>query len=135
MQHNIEIKIEKIEKYLNILEDFKEDCVKRFREDVKFEGALLYYLYAVSDSCISLAEMLIKYKSYRTSQSYYESIDILGENGVLPRDFAYDFARIASFRNFLAHDYEKIDHIIICEEALNKLDDIKSYLAYIRAVI
>ena len=135
MQHNIEIKIEKIEKYINILEDFKQDCVKRFHEDVKFEGALLYYLYIISDSCISLAEMIIKYKSYRTSQSYYESIDILGENDILPREFAYNFAKIASFRNFLAHDYEKVDYIIICEEALKKLDDIKLYIGYIRKVL
>jgi uncharacterized protein YutE (UPF0331/DUF86 family) len=60
---------------------------------------------------------------------------LLGEKKVLPREFAYGFSRIASFRNFLAHDYEKIDYIYICEEALNKLDDIKKYLTYIKKAI
>ena len=135
MSHKIEIKIEKIERYLEILEDFKVDCKKRYEEDVKFEGALLHYLYLLSDSCISLAEMFIKYKSFRTTQSYFDSIIILGEKKILPRKFAYEFANIASFRNFLAHDYEDIDYIYICEEILNKLEDIEKYLTFIKKAI
>ena len=135
MLHKIEMKIEKIERYLEILEDFKTDCRKRFEEDVKFEGALLHYLYLVSDSSISLAEMIIKYKSFRTTQSYFDSITILGEKKVLPREFAHEFAKVASFRNFLAHDYEDVDYIYICEEVLEKLEDIKKYLDYIRKAI
>lgn len=135
MQHKIEIKIDKIDRYLDILQDLKPECEKRFKEDFVFEGALLHYLYQISDSCISLAEMFIKYKSFRTTQSYYESIIVLGEKKILPREFAYDFAKIASFRNFLAHDYEKIDHLYICKEVLNKLEDIEKYIQYIKKAI
>lgn len=77
--------------------------------------------------------MILKYKRVGPSQSYYEAIDTLGEYGIIPREFAYDFAKISSFRNFLAHDYEKIDKRIICEEALAKLDDIYGYLNYIES--
>jgi len=76
--------------------------------------------------------MVIKYKNLPPSDSYYESIDTLGEYGIIPADFAYDFAKIASFRNFLAHHYEKIDYIVVCEKSLNSLDDIQIYLDYIR---
>ena len=96
-----------------------------------FEGALLHYLYLASDGCITLAEMVIKHRSLQSPQSYYEAIDILGENKVLPKEFAYNFAKIASFRNFLAHDYEKIDYLVICEDVLNKLEEIEIYLEYI----
>ncbi len=75
--------------------------------------------------------MVIKYKNLTNPQSYYEAIDILGESGVLPKEFAYNFAKIASFRNFLAHDYEKIDYLVIC----NKLEDIKEYIDYIQRYI
>jgi uncharacterized protein YutE (UPF0331/DUF86 family) len=51
---------------------------------------------------------------------------------VLPREFAYEFAKIASFRNFLAHDYEKVDYLVICKDILQKLDDIYKYLSYIK---
>ena len=78
--------------------------------------------------------MIIKYKNLESPQSYYEAIDILGENNILPKEFAYNFAKIASFRNFLAHDYEKIDYLVICEEVLAKLSDIREYLVYVQKV-
>ena len=131
MQHNIYKKIAKLNYYLKLLEEYKVDCKKRFLSDPMYEGALLHYLYLVSDGSISLAEMIIKHKSLESPQSYYEAIDILGENNIIPRDFAYNFAKIASFRNFLAHDYEKIDYLVICNEALNKLDEIKEFISYI----
>ncbi|MEA1891320.1 MAG: DUF86 domain-containing protein [Campylobacterota bacterium] len=120
---------------MKLLDEYKADCKKRFLEDPMYEGALLHYLYLVSDGSISLAEMMIKHKSLSSPQSYYEAIDILGESNILPREFAYNFAKIASFRNFLAHDYEKIDYLIICEEALSKLDDIKEFIRHIENAI
>ena len=131
MQHKIEAKIKRIRYYLALLKSYKPECQKRFETDPMFEGALLHYLYLASDGCIALAEMTLKYKKIGTSQSYYEAIDTLGEYEIIPREFAYDFAKIASFRNFLAHDYEKIDKRIICEETLAKLDEIETYLDYI----
>ena len=135
MQHKIEAKIKRITYYLTLLEQYKPECKERFERDPMFEGALLHYLYLASDGCIALAEMMLKYKKVGTSQSYYEAIDTLGEYNIIPREFAYDFAKIASFRNFLAHDYEKIDKRIICEETLKKLDDIHSYFAYIKEAL
>jgi uncharacterized protein YutE (UPF0331/DUF86 family) len=67
------------------------------------------YFIILSDSCIVLAELVIKHKGLRIPQSYAEAFDILGENHVLDADFAYRFASVAGFRNFLALDYEKID--------------------------
>jgi len=132
MQHKIEQKIKKVTYYVTLLEEYKTDCKSRFEKDPMFEGALLHYLYLASDGCIAIAEMMLKYKGLGTAGSYYEAIDTLGEYEILPREFAYGFAKIASFRNFLAHDYEKIDYIIICEEALEKLEDIKIYLRHIQ---
>ena len=132
MQHKIEHKIKKVTYYVTLLEGYKEDCKSRFKKDPMFEGALLHYLYLASDGCIAIAEMMLKHKGLGRADSYYEAIDTLGEYEILPREFAYDFAKIASFRNFLAHDYEKIDYIVICEEALEKLEDIKTYLGYIK---
>ncbi|MEA3290425.1 MAG: DUF86 domain-containing protein [Campylobacterota bacterium] len=134
MQHKIDKKISKLRYYLNLLNQYKPDCKNKFLKDPMYEGALLHYLYLVSDGCISLAEMIIKYKSLTNPQSYYDAIDILGENDIIPREFAYNFAKIASFRNFLAHDYEKIDYLVICDEALNKLDEIEEYLKHIENI-
>ncbi len=135
MQHKIAAKIKRIRYYVHLLKTYKDDCGTRFNKDPMFEGALLHYLYLASDGCISLAEMMLKYRNIDSAQSYYEAIDTLGEYEIIPREFAYGFAKIASFRNFLAHDYERIDTRIICEEALGKLEDIEKYVALIEKSI
>jgi uncharacterized protein YutE (UPF0331/DUF86 family) len=132
MKEQIMIKIEKIMEHKKVLDNMKEDCADKFLKDPVYKGAVLHYLYLIADSCISLAEMIIRDKGLRTPQSYHEAIDILGENKIIPPDFAYEFANIASFRSFLAHDYEKIDYLKICGEALDKLDDISRYVDYIK---
>ena len=132
MLHRIENKIKAIEEILSILQTLKPDCKEKFLVDKIYQGALLYYLYQSADSSIALAEMLIKYKNLTKSNSYYESIDLLGEYAIIPADFAYDFAKIASFRNFLAHHYERVDYQEICEGTLAKLEDISLYLQYIK---
>ena len=131
MQHKLQAKLKRVAYHVNLLETYKPDCKKRFVSDPMFEGALLHYLYLASDGCISIAEMIIKHRNIGSTQSYYEAIDTLGEQGILPREFAYRFAKIASFRNFLAHDYEKIDYAIICDDALSKLEEIREYLRMI----
>jgi uncharacterized protein YutE (UPF0331/DUF86 family) len=125
-------KIGRINEHLSIIRSIKDDCSVRFVIDPVYRGALLHYLYLLSDSCIVLAELVIKYKGLRIPQSYAESFDILGENHVLDADFAYRFASIAGFRNFLAHDYEKIDQEMICGLCLNSLDDVDIFLKQIR---
>ena len=101
-------KIGRINEYIKIIENIKDECEKRFDTDAVYRGAMLHYLYLLADTSIVLAEMTIKKKNLRTLQSYSEAFDILGDNGVLDSEFAYSFAKIAGFRNFLAHDYDVI---------------------------
>ncbi|MDZ4185465.1 MAG: DUF86 domain-containing protein [Desulfuromonadales bacterium] len=128
-------KIGRIKEHLSIIRSIKDDCQVRFATDPVYRGALLHYLYLLSDSCIVLAEMVIKHKGLRIPQSYAESFDILGENKILAADFAYRFASIAGFRNFLAHDYEKIDQEVICGQIMGSLDDVDQFLQQIRATL
>lgn len=120
-------KIGRIREYLVLINGIKSDCLQRFTGDPIYRGALLHYLYLVADTCIALAELVIKYKNLRIPQSYHDAIDILGESKILEPAFAYEFARIAGFRNFLAHDYEKIDAEFICQEIISKLNDIEKF--------
>ena len=128
-------KIGRINEHLAIIRSIKDDCRLRFSSDPVYRGALLHYLYLLADSCIVLAELVIKRKGLRIPQSYAESFDILGENHLLDADFAYRFASIAGFRNFLAHDYEKIDQEVICGQIMSSLDDVGLFLQQIRVAL
>lgn len=132
MTERILQKIGRISQYVTLIESLKDRCLERFAIDPIYRGALLHYLYLLADSCIALAEMTVKHKKLRVPQSYQEVFDILGEDGVLDADFAYRFARIAGFRNFLAHDYEGVDAKIICENATAKLHEVREFMDQIR---
>ena len=56
-------KIGRIREYLTLIESIKGECMKQFTTDPIYRGALLHYLYLLADSCISLAELVIKYGS------------------------------------------------------------------------
>jgi len=127
-------KLFRLEKYLRISEDLSPDCERKF-DDELYQGALLHYLYLMADSCVAIAEMVIKYKNLRPPQSYAEAFDILGENGILEQEFAYSFAKIAGLRNFLAHDYEAIDKDKICHSALEKIVDVRKFVSKIKEII
>ncbi|MBF0328724.1 MAG: DUF86 domain-containing protein [Nitrospirae bacterium] len=116
MMERIRQKIGKVQEYLLLINSIKGEFMERFQTDMIYRGALLHYLYLLADTCISLGEMIIKHRGLRTPQSYQDVFDILGENGILETSFAYDFAKIAGFRNFLAHDYEKIEADSICKD-------------------
>ena len=117
----------RIREYIDILESFGPDCKKKMRNPV-LRGSILYYLYMMADSCIVLAEMIIKEKELRPPQSYADCIEILGENGILDKEFSYSFASIAGFRNFLAHDYEKTNYDQICDSLHHYIEDVKRFL-------
>lgn len=125
-------KIGRLHEYVTILENIKDECDERFDTDAVYRGAILYYLYLMADTSIVLAEMVIKRKNLRIPQSYSEAFDILGGGNVLEPEFAYSFAKIAGFRNFLAHDYDRIEASVICGKILDSIPDVKAYILQIK---
>lgn len=132
MKERINQSISRILEYLKIIDSIKNDCEQKFITDPIYRGAMLHYLYLMSDTCIALAEQVIRDQKLRSPQSYREAFDILGDAGILTAGFAYSFSSIAGFRNFLAHDYEKVEAKIICHEVLKKLDDVRIFVAQIK---
>ena len=128
-------KIGRINEHLALLHRIKADCTEKFASDPIYQGALLHYLYLLADGCIVLAELVVKHKGLRAPQSYAEAFDILGENQLLEADFAFRFAAIAGFRNFLALDYEQVDPQFICGQVLAGLDDVDIFLRQIGQVL
>lgn len=74
-------------------------------------------------------------RKLRLPQTYAEAFDILGEGAIIPADFSYTFASIAGFRNFLAHDYEGVDAVVICAEVMKRLEDVEQYLQLVEEAL
>ncbi|PKN29514.1 MAG: DUF86 domain-containing protein [Deltaproteobacteria bacterium HGW-Deltaproteobacteria-21] len=125
----------RIKAYLRLIRSIEDECLSKFVSDPIYRGALLHYLYLLADTCISLAELMIKHRGLRIPQTYAEAFEILGESGILQPDFAFEFSKIAGFRNFLAHDYERIDPQFVCDQILSRLADVDVFLESIERKI
>ena len=65
------------------------------------------------------------------ARDYYESIQQLGELGVLPADFARHLAPLAGFRNILVHEYLEVnwDKVFL---NLQDVEDLSQFAMHVR---
>ena len=113
--------------YLQILKSFGKVTETELKKDPVKRGAVERYLQLAAEVVLDVAGQLIAEYRYRTPEDYKESILILGEEGVLPQDFAKRFAKIAGFRNILVHDYLKIDYQKVADNLNNRLGDFEKF--------
>ena len=72
-------KISSIQKYLKILERYKNYSREELENNIDIRGAAERYLYLVAQAAIDLAEAVIAYKKFRKPGTLAESFDILKE--------------------------------------------------------
>lgn len=124
----IENKKSSILKYLKILQRYKKYSGKEIEDDVDIKGAVERYLYLAIQSTIDLAEAIISYKNFRKPTTMTESFYILNEEKLISDSLTKELAKMAGFRNIVAHDYEKIDYDIVSDVLQNKIKDVEKFL-------
>ena len=85
------------------------------------------YFQLACEVVIDIANLLNAEFRFRPANDAKESIIILGEEGVLKKEFANQFAPMAGFRNILVHDYEKIDREIVYQKLKENLKNFKDF--------
>jgi len=89
-------------------------------------------LQVAAQCCIDICHRIIALEGAQKPRDYYEAIVRMGELGVLPTEFARQFASIAGFRNILIHEYLAVDWDEVYENLAN-LDDLFRFQVYIQA--
>ncbi|MCK4814640.1 DUF86 domain-containing protein, partial [bacterium] len=56
-----------------------------------------------------IGEIIISKEGCRKPERYQDIIIILGENGIMPKEFSKKFSLAAGLRNILVHRYTEID--------------------------
>ncbi len=68
----------------------------------------------------------------RDAPDYASAVDVLGELGVLPADFAARFRGIAGFRNVLVHGYLSVDVTRVHHLLNTGLDDFSTFACLVQ---
>ncbi|MDO8436393.1 MAG: DUF86 domain-containing protein [bacterium] len=127
----IENKITSVKKYLGILQNFKKYSRKQIEDDLNIRGAVERYLYLAAQAAIDTAEAFISLKNLRKPTTIKEGFEILEEEKIISIELRERMVKLAGFRNFIAHDYEKINYDIVYDVLQNKLQDIEKFLSQI----
>lgn len=124
-------KLDRLTEYVGYLKSYRHYTVEDIKRDHTLRGAIERYLHLSAECVIDIAEMMISELGLRKPEEYKESIDILGEAGIIPDDFAYYFSPVAGFRNILVHEYAKIDLEEVHRHLQKDLSDFEKFSRYI----
>lgn len=131
IREKVSKKLENLREYVGYLKGYQGRPVEDMKRDPTLRGAVERYLHLSAECVIDVAEIMISELGLRKPEEYRESIDILGEAGILPDEFAFRFALIAGFRNILVHEYAKIDLEEVHRHLQKDLDDFERFSKYI----
>ena len=124
-------KLDNLREYVKYLKGYSACTIEDLKSDHTLRGAVERYLHLSAECVIDIAEMMISELGLRKPEEYKESIDILGEAGIIPDDFAYYFSPVAGFRNILVHEYTKIDLEEVHRHLQKDLADFEKFSRYI----
>jgi uncharacterized protein YutE (UPF0331/DUF86 family) len=124
-------KLEDLKRYVQFLKGYQSHAKEELRENHTLRGAVERYLHLALECTLDIGEMIISKEGWRKPESYREVIEILGEENILPREFAERFAPAMGFRNILVHRYAEIDLNELYEHLQNDLQDFSTFAKYI----
>ncbi|MGB9721805.1 MAG: type VII toxin-antitoxin system HepT family RNase toxin [bacterium] len=124
-------RLEILNEYLMILKECSKEPLEKLKADKIFRGAVERYLQLAVECVIDVGEILISNLNLRKPEDARDVIDILGEKGIIPDEFAYKFGPITGFRNILVHNYIRIDLDLVYKFLTEKLDDFNQFVKYV----
>ena len=101
---------------------------QEYQKKFDYEALTERYLERIIGRMIDVNFHLIIENGCPPPEDYFSSFRMLGELGIISRDFAERLARLAGLRNRLAHEYDAIDERKIYNELKNILKELPVYL-------
>lgn len=124
-------KIEEIVGYLNETEDLFKFSDKEILSDSGKMHIAERLLQLIVDEMIDINQHFIKELNLKISEDFQGTFYILGENKILPIDFAQKIAPVVGLRNRVVHRYETLDIRLFISIFRKNLDDFKIYIKII----
>jgi len=85
----------------------------------------------IVDTMIDINQHFIKELNLKISDDLQGTFYVLGENNVLPKDFAKKIAPVVGIRNRLVHKYEELSPKIFIESLYKDRSDFELYAKHI----
>lgn len=88
-------------------------------------------LHITIECILDIGNHIIAEKGFETPVANKDIIRILGDEGVIPSEFANRIRGMAGFRNILVHGYTDIDYGLLYNYLVHHLDDLRQFAYHI----
>jgi uncharacterized protein YutE (UPF0331/DUF86 family) len=121
----IQNKLARVEAYITRLQEIIPDGFEDFEKDWKTQMIAERGLQILIEIIIDVANRLIAIKNWGPTTSSADSIRLLVLKKVISSEEPY--LRMIKFRNFIVHDYDKVDNEVVYSILTQNLDDIRRF--------
>ncbi len=117
---------------LVILSELSED---EFIEDFKNYDSAKYNLVKVIEAIIDISNHIIARRKLGIPKTFSDTFEILGKSGLISKDEAETYKRMARFRNRLVHFYQEVNDREVYKILKNNLLDIERFINFVEKLI
>ena len=129
-KQSINEKLFKLQEYIKILEELRAEGRAVFFDDRKTQDSATLNLFTSIEIITDIGNHIITEVFQKQAKNYKEIIVLLGEAGIIPEKFAKDNEEMTSFRNLVAHDYDKITPEGVYENLQKAPDIFRQFAKY-----
>ncbi len=131
----INTRLRRLEKALQVLQQSSKLTYEELISNDVLLSAIERNLQVAIECVLDIGNHIIAEKGFESPDDNEDIIRILGNEGIVPSDFAESIKGIAGFRNILVHEYTGIDYGLLYNYLVNRLDDFREFARYISAYL
>lgn len=124
-------KIRNIQEYLSEIKSILALSVQDIISNIEKLRTLERNFQLIVDEALDINIHFIKEMNLKSPDDFQSTFEILGENKIIPFDFAYKIAPVVGLRNRIVHRYEALDKRLFIETFKKEFPDFEQYIKLI----
>jgi uncharacterized protein YutE (UPF0331/DUF86 family) len=121
-------KCSSVKRHLNRIKEKRDTDLKTFLKDLDRQESILFNLQMSIQNCIDIAAHIISEEGVGVPGSTNEMFYLLEDNGYISVDITEKMVKAVGFRNFIVHEYGKVELKQVFEVAKKEIEDLEEYL-------
>jgi uncharacterized protein YutE (UPF0331/DUF86 family) len=121
-------KASSLKRHLNRIKEKGDTDLETFLKDLDRQESILFNLQMAIQNCIDIAAHIISEEGFGVPGSTNEMFYVLEDNGYISVDITEKMVKAVGFRNFIVHEYGKVELKQVFEVAKKEMEDLEKYL-------
>lgn len=121
-------KASSVKGHLSRIKEKRDTDLETFLKDLDRQESILFNLQMSIQNCIDIAAHIISEEGLGVPGSTNEMFYMLEDNGYISVDITEKMVKAVGFRNFIVHEYGKVELKQVFEVAHKDIEDLEQFL-------